>query len=59
MKRADVLQALKGCGAENDRAKFTRLFVENRISKAAADKAWRDGVALRRFVEKRDREKIT
>lgn len=54
MKRADLIRALKGCGAENDRAKFTRLYIENRISRAVADQAWRDGAALRRFVEKRD-----
>lgn len=54
MKRADLIRALKGCGAENDRAKFTRLYIENRVSRVVADQAWRDGAALRRFVEKRD-----
>ena len=54
MKRADLIRALKGCGAENDRAKFTRLYIENRISRDVADQAWRDGAALRHFVEKRD-----
>ena len=54
MKRTDLIRALKGCGAENDRAKFTRLYIENRISRGVADQAWRDGAALRHFVEKRD-----
>lgn len=54
MKRTDLIRALTGCGAEDDRATWTRLYVSNRISLEVANKAWRDGVAFRRFVEKRE-----
>lgn len=54
MKRADLIRTLKGCGATGDKATFTRLYIEHRISLATANQAWRDGAALRRFIEKRD-----
>jgi len=58
VKRADALRAMEGAGAANDHKLFTRLYVENRISKPAADEAWRKGAALRRFCEKRDAAKL-
>lgn len=54
MTRKDLLICLKDCGAQNDKGRFTRLYIENRISLSVANQAWRDGLALRRFVEKRD-----
>lgn len=54
MKRADLIRTLKGCGATGDKATFTRLYIENRISRVVADQAWRDGVALKRYIERRD-----
>jgi hypothetical protein len=57
LTRAKALQAMQAAGATNDRMAFTRLYVENRISRAFADEAWCKGVALRRFVEKRDAAK--
>jgi hypothetical protein len=57
MTRKDALRAMEGAGAHNDTARFTRLFIEHRISKTAADEAWRKGVALRRFCEARDAQK--
>ena len=55
MKREKLLRALKGCGAIGDKATFTRLYVENRISLAAANAAWRDGVRFAAFIEARDK----
>lgn len=54
MNRKDLLICLKDCGAQNDKSRFTRLYIENRISLSIANKFWRDGVALRKFVENRD-----
>ena len=54
MTRKQTLAAMKAAGAANDKATFTRLFIENRISRAVADQAWRDGAALRRFCDARD-----
>lgn len=57
MTRAKALQAMEAAGAANDRALFTRLYVENRISLSAANAAWQKGVGLRRFCENRDKGK--
>jgi len=59
MPRKQLLQALAGCGARNDRQSFTRMFICNRISRKAADEAWRRGVNLRRFCEQRDAKKVS
>lgn len=59
MTRKEVLSCLKDCGAQNDRARWLRLYVENRVSYGVASKAWQDGAALRRFVEKRDAQALT
>lgn len=58
LSRKKLLEALAGCGAYNDRMTFTRLYAENRISRAAADEAWKRGASLRKFCEQRDAEKI-
>jgi hypothetical protein len=57
MKRADLIRTLKGCGASGDRATFTRLYIEHRISLSVANQAWRDGVAFGRFIANRDAAK--
>jgi len=54
MTRKELIICLKACGAQNDKTRFTRLYIENRISLSIANQAWRDGLALRRFVENRD-----
>ena len=41
--RACVLSLMRIAGAENDRGKWMRLYVENPIGRPAADKAWREG----------------
>lgn len=47
MKRADVIQHLRYAGYHGDRAAFTRLCVETRISYQAAKKAYGEGQAAR------------
>jgi hypothetical protein len=54
MKRADLIACLKHAGATGDKKTFTRLYCENRISRAVADKAWSDGVAFGKFCRERD-----
>lgn len=49
-----MLAAMKACGAQGDKATFTRLYIESRISREIADKAWRDGVAFAKFIKERD-----
>ncbi len=53
-KREKILRALRAAGAANDKQTFTRLYIENRISLAAANAEWRAGAAFRRFIEQRD-----
>ena len=53
-ERERVLRAMKAAGAGNDKQTFTRLYVGNRISLAAANEAWRAGVAFARFIAARD-----
>ena len=47
MKRADALAHIRIAGYHDDQRARVRLFVENRVSKAAADEAWRSGIAAR------------
>ena len=47
MKRKDVLESIKLAGYHNDSRLFTRLLCENRISRKAADDAYRAGTILR------------
>lgn len=47
MKREHAISYLRIAGYDNDRAAWTRLYVENRISYAAAQKAWSEGVLMR------------
>lgn len=48
MKRKDALTVCKVAGYHNDRVTFTRVYIENRISRTAADEAWRSGEAAKR-----------
>lgn len=41
--RATLTSLIRTAGYHDDKATFTRLYVENRISKAAADEAFRSG----------------
>lgn len=45
MKRSDALIYMRIAGYHNDTKSHMRLFVENRISREVADKAYRAGVA--------------
>lgn len=47
MKREHLTSYLRIAGYHSDRAAFTRLFVENRISKAKAIEAYRSGAQAR------------
>lgn len=44
MKRADVIAHMRIAGYHNDTKSWIRLFCENRISKAVADTAYRQGL---------------
>ncbi|RVT96286.1 hypothetical protein EOD42_14340 [Rhodovarius crocodyli] len=59
MKRADALNAIRAAGAQGDQQAFMRLYVENRVSKSAADAAWREGQNLARFVKQRDAKEVS
>ena len=54
MTRKQALDAMRGAGATNNKQAFARLYVENRISLVAANRAWADGQNLMRFVTRRD-----
>lgn len=43
MKREHLTSLLRVAGYHGDHAAFTRLYIENRISKRAADEAFRSG----------------
>lgn len=47
MKREHLLAHLRVAGYHEDRAAFTRLYIENKISKAKADEAFRQGRAMK------------
>ena len=57
MTRKQALQAIRAAGAEGDKAKLVRLYVENRISYSAALAAYAEGARLRIFCERRDAAK--
>ena len=44
MNRANALAYMRIAGYHGDRARFTRLLIENRVSREAADKAWTAGI---------------
>jgi len=47
LKRRDALVLLRSAGYHSDVRSFTRLYVENRVSRPAADTEWRRGAAMR------------
>jgi len=47
MKRADAVIALGIAGYHNDQHAFVRIYVENRISREVAERAFRRGAALK------------
>lgn len=57
MTRTQALANIKASAAAGDMKACTRLYVENRISRAAYDQAVTDGRSLAAFVAKRDAEK--
>jgi hypothetical protein len=48
MKRTDLLNALKNAGYHSDRAAWTRLVVENRVSVATAGGSYARGIEARK-----------
>ena len=54
MTRKQTILAMEAAGAADDRQAFTRLYVENRISLAVANEAWRKGARFAEFIRKRD-----
>ena len=46
MKREDAITKLRVAGYHGDRATFTRTYVEERVSYAAAKKAYEEGRAM-------------
>ena len=53
LPRKAALQAIKAAAAQGDRKAFARLYVENRISYAAAQEAWREGERFAAWVAAR------
>jgi len=47
MKRADALIHIRVAGYHSDSRAFTRLYVENRVSRSAADAEWHRGAAMK------------
>lgn len=47
MPRAILVAHIRTAGYHHDRAAFARLYSENRISRPAADEAYRSGVQAR------------
>ncbi len=47
LKRKDALVWLRVAGYHDDSKSWTRLYVENRVSRQAADAEWRRGAALK------------
>lgn len=47
MTRTQAINHLRIAGYHDDRARFARLFVENRVSKQAANHAYNEGRALK------------
>ena len=54
MYRSQAIAMIKANAAKGDIKACTRLFVENRISRAMYDQAVADGRSLGEFVAKRD-----
>jgi hypothetical protein len=54
MRRADLIQAIRGAGAANDQPLFLRLYTGNRIAYAAAIEAYRQGAAFAARIQARD-----
>jgi hypothetical protein len=54
MPRNAALAAIKAAGTQNDHKAFVRLYVENRVSLAAARKAFNEGQRFATFITKRD-----
>lgn len=44
MKRQTVIDLIGVAGYHNDKSRYTRLLIENRISLANAQKAYSDGI---------------
>jgi hypothetical protein len=42
-RRENVLSWMRIAGYHDDKRRFTRLLIENRISRKAADEAWQQG----------------
>lgn len=57
MTRQQYLDNMKAAGARGDKATFTRLYIESRVSLQAANQAWRDGLSFGRFIAQRDAAK--
>jgi hypothetical protein len=55
--RESILRAMRAAGAENDKQRFTRLYVENRISLTAANAEWQAGRKFAAFIAARDAQK--
>jgi len=47
LKRKDALILLRIAGYHSDERSYIRLYVENRLSRPAADAEWRRGTAMR------------
>lgn len=47
MTRAQAIAAMRVAGYHEDRAAWTRLYVEQRVSFEKAQRAWREGAELR------------
>ena len=47
MNRNTALRYIRVAGYHNDTGTYTKILVGNRLSKAAADEAWRAGVEAR------------
>lgn len=48
MTRQHALQFMRIAGYHADTKSFTRLFVENRVSKSASNEAWLAGVSAKK-----------
>lgn len=54
MIRKQALEHMKHAGATGDRARFTRLYIENRVSLAIARAAFDEGQRLAAWIARRD-----
>jgi len=48
MKRSDAINAIRFAGYHGDKSTFTSLYIENRVSRSGAEKAFRDGQAAKK-----------